>query len=170
MTRLVGFLLLQLAAALYAARCIADSLNRTQALDSYCNMLEHLRGLLESDGSPMPTLLERLSGRTAGDAQAFINTLKGKMDSLGEQPFQKLWHQALLETAYRLDDNARRELESLGTVLGRYDSVTQLDALDMCHGILRRRLTERQQGQAQDTRVTVAMSLSVSLLAGIILI
>lgn len=170
MTRLAGFLLLQLAAALFARKRIADRMSRTEALGSYCDMLGHLHGLLENDGSPMPTLLETLSGRTAGDALAFVNTLNGKMDSLGEQPFQQLWQQALSENAYRLDEDAKRGLESLGAVLGRYDSATELEALQLCRENLQRYLKERQQSQAQDTRVTIALSLSASLLAGIILI
>lgn len=170
MTRFAGFLLLQLAAALYAMKRISDSLLRTDALRSYCDMFEQLRGLLESDGSPMPALFALLSERSSGEALAFITLLIHKMDSLGEQRFQYLWHLALSEISSCIDEEEKREIETLGSVLGRYDHMTQLEAVNACRENLLRRLEKRQNTQPQDTRVTLAMSISLSLFVGILLI
>ena len=170
MTRLTGFLLLQLAAAVFARRRIAENQRRTEALRNYCDMLEQLRGLLESDGSPMPALLETLAGRTSGEACAFVMVLNRNMDSLGRNCFRNLWQRALEENTHYLDEDTVRDLNSLGAVLGLYDPTTQLEALSSCRGNLRRRLDERQRTQTQDSRVIFALSLSASLLAGIILI
>lgn len=170
MKHFVGFLLLQLAAALFARGRIAESLQRTEALHSYHDMIEQLRGLLESDGSPMPALLETLSERTEGEANEFVIGLSREMDRLGEDRFQNLWKRALSDHCRYLDGDIRRELASLGAVIGRYDPVTQLEAINACLEKLRRSLQERQRTQAQDTRVTLALSLSASLLAGILLI
>lgn len=170
MTRLAGFLLVQLAAALFARGRIAESAACTGALRSFCNMLDQLRGLLESDGSPMPALLQTLAGRADGAARTFVAALLDGLGSLGSVSFHTLWTQALTETAALLEADMRRELDALGGVLGRYELSTQLDALDHCRRCLRERLEARQRTQAQDTRLTLGLSLSVSLLLGILLI
>ena len=170
MTRIMGFVLLQLAAALFARGRIADAAARTEALRSYSDMLEQLRGLLESDGSPMPVLLETLSRRCTGHARAFVRSLSAAMDQLGERSFQELWQQALEENARLVDEDTKRMLESLGGVLGRYDPATQLEALDACRMHLRQRLDKRQSGRAQETHLILGLSFSASLLLGIILI
>ncbi len=170
MTRLVGFVLLQLAAALFARGRIAEAAARTEALRSFCDMLEQLRGLLESDGSPMPALLEALSQQCTGQAQAFVRALSAAMDKLGKRSFRELWQQELEQNAGFLEDDAKRELASLGGVLGRYDPATQLDALDTCRLHLRQHLDKRQSGQTQETHLILGLSFSASLLLGIYLI
>lgn len=170
MTRIVGFFLVQLAALLYGRGHVLDHLRQTEALRSYCDMLEQLQGLLESDSSPMPALFALLSERTSDEAGAFILQLTHDMDKLGEQRFQNLWDRALSENSGFLEEDARRDMETLGAVLGRYDNATQLDAINLCRDHLRRRLEQRQQTQIQDTRVTLALSASLGLFVGILLI
>ena len=162
MTKLLGFTLLQLAAALFAGRHIMNRRLETETLHSFCAMLEQLRGLMEDDGSPMPALLQTLSTRSTGRAQTFVCDLLAAMDSLGELQFQELWHQ-------KLEENGRRELESLGCVLGRYDLSTELEAIAVCISHMRHRLDERQSAQKQDTRMILGLSFSFSLLLGILL-
>ena len=170
MTHIVGFFLVQLAALLYGRGRVLDHLQRTKALRSYCDMLEQLQGLLESDGSPMPALFALLSERTSDEAGAFIIRLTHDMDRLGEQCFQNLWDRALSENSDFLDEEVKRDIETLGAVLGRYDNATQLEAINLCRGHLRRQLEQRLQTQIQDTRVTLALSTSLGLFVGIILI
>ena len=170
MTRIIGFFLVQLAALLYGRGHVLDHLRQTETLRSYCNMLEQLQGLLESDGSPLPALFGLLSERTSDEASAFIIQLTHDMDKLGEQRFQNLWDRALSENAEYLDGESKRDIEALGAVLGRYDNATQLEAINLCREHLRRRLEQRQQTQIQDTRVTLALSASVGLFVGILLI
>ena len=151
MTRIIGFFLVQLAALLYGRGHI-------------------LEGLLESDGSPMPALFALLSERSSDEAGAFIKQLTRDMDKLGEQRFQNLWDRALSENSDFLDEEAKRDIKTLGTVLGRYDNATQLEAINLCREHLRRRLEQRQQTQIQDTRLTLAISASLGLFVGILLI
>ena len=92
------------------------------------------------------------------------------MDKLGEQRFQNLWDRALSENSDFLDEEAKRDIETLGAVLGRYDNATQLEAINLCREHLRRRLEQRQQTQIQDTRLTLAISASLGLFVGILLI
>ena len=169
MTKLLGFTLLQLAAALFAGRHIMNRRLETETLHSFCAMLEQLRGLMEDDGSPMPALLQTLSTRSTGRAQTFVCDLLAAMDSLGELQFQELWHQKLEENGSNLEENGRRELESLGCVLGRYDLSTELEAIAVCISHMRHRLDERQSAQKQDTRMILGLSFSFSLLLGILL-
>ena len=170
MKQLMGFVMLQLAAALFAYKRITEAKHQTDALRSYREMLEHLRGLLESDGSPMPALLETLLKCCCGEAEQFVSSLNAEMDHLGQLPFRELWRRALSENAPALEEEAKQELDALGSVLGRYDLKTQMDSIDACRRILRQRLEERQNMQMQDTRVTLGLSLSASLLLGILLI
>ena len=170
MTRIVGFFLVQLAALLYGRGHVLDHLRKTEALRSYCDMLEQLQGLLESDGSPMPALFALLSERSSDEAGAFIKQLTRDMDKLGEQRFQNLWDRALSENSDFLDEEAKRDIKTLGAVLGRYDNATQLEAINLCREHLRRRLEQRQQTQIQDTRLTLAISASLGLFVGILLI
>lgn len=170
MTRLLGFVLLQVAAALFARGRIAEAAARTEALRGWCDMLGQLRGLLESDGSPIPALLEILSERCTGQARAFVRTLSGTMESLGGHCFRTLWQRALEENAGFLEEDAMRELSDLGAVLGRYDPATQLEALDTCRLHLRQRLDRRLGERTQETRVILGLSFSASLLLGICLI
>ena len=170
MKQLMGFVMLQLAAALFAYKRVTEARHQTDALRSFGEMLDHLRGLLESDGSPMPALLEALLQNCSGEAECFICTLSASMDYLGQLSFQSLWRQALSESTSDLNEEAKQELDALGSVLGRYDLKTQMDSIDACRRILRQRLEERQNMQMQDTRVTLGLSLSASLLLGILLI
>ena len=84
--------------------------------------------------------------------------------------FRELWQQELEQNAGFLEDDAKRELASLGGVLGRYDPATQLDALDTCRLHLRQHLDKRQSGQTQETHLILGLSFSASLLLGIYLI
>lgn len=170
MTRIYGFFLVQLAALLYGRGHILEHFRQTGALRSYFDMLEQLQGLLESDGSPMPALFALLSERTSDEAGAFIIQLTRDMDKLGEQRFQNLWDRALSENSFFLDEEAKRDIKTLGAVLGRYDNATQLNAINLCREHLRRRLEQRQQTQIQDTRLTLAISASLGLFIGILLI
>lgn len=170
MTRIAGFLLLQLAAALYAHERVTGKRRELETLRSFCDMLEQLRGLLEIDASPMPELLETLSKRCKGDAALLSKDLAQSMDALGACSFQELWSQALNAYAAKLDSDTLEELDALGTVLGRYDLETQLDAVTTCHTHLRASVDARQLAHPQDMRLTIGVSLSAALLLGILLI
>ena len=169
MTRILGFALLQIASIAYAQGRIAEKRREYHALRSYCDMLEQLQGLLESDGSPMPELLQKLSGRCSGEARTFADALCESMRDLGKRSFQELWLSSLGKTNVYGND-IRQELESLACVLGRYDLDLQIDALKACQKALRHRLGKGQGSQAQDTYMTVGLALSASLLLGILLL
>ena len=140
MRRALGFALLLLSAALWASERIQDRAAQNEALRSFCGLLGQLYGLLES------------------------------LTALGEQSFEALYRAALAQNPVARDKDARRALEALGAVLGRYELKTQLDAVSGCLAALRRELDKRE-GEARDAgRLTLGLSLSGAALLGIILL
>ena len=168
--KMAGFVLLQLAALLFALRHIGCKKRETACLASICAMLEQLGGLLGSEAAPMPELIGALILRSDGCAAAFLQTLAESMDRLGERSFHELWENALDAAPIALDPEAGQALEELGSVLGRYELETQLRAVEACRAALCRRLDALRQELPQRKRLTVGLSLAASALIGIILI
>lgn len=133
-------------------------------------MLEQLRGALESEASPLPELFQTLSKRCSGQAQTVLDTLVSHLDMLGRESFETIWIRALQENASVLDADARRELESLGAVLGRYELSAQLEAISACLSSIRRYAASVESGLRQSGRLTLGLSLSASAMLGILLI
>lgn len=167
--KIYGFLLLQLAAFLFASQRVRSRNARAAVLRSFCNMLEQLRGLLETESSPMPELLLTLSKRCDGEALAFINTLRASLDTLGALSFQELWQSALRKSAACEDNAAYHELDSLGGILGRYELPAQLDAVSSCLEALRLYTERTRQKLPGINRLTWGLSFSGAALFGIIL-
>lgn len=168
--RMVGFVLLQLAALLFALRQIGCKKREEEGLASFCAMLEQLVGLLGSEAAPMPELISALILRSDGCASAFLQTLAGSMDRLGERCFFELWKNALDASSIALEPEDRQTLEELGSVLGRYELETQLRAVESCRTALCRRLDALRQELPQMKRLTLGFSLAASAFIGIILI
>lgn len=169
MLKVTGFLLLQLAALLFASERVRCRYRQTEALLSFCAMLEQLRGILEAEASPMPELLLTLSKRCTGVASVFIRALLGSMDALGTRSFQELWQISLRRSAVCEDACAYQELEKLGNVLGRYELSSQLEAVSACLEALRQHAEQRQRELPEVKRLTWGLSFSASMLFGIIL-
>ena len=170
MRKWAGFLLLQLAALLYASQLVQGRGRRTEALLSFCDMLAQLRGILEAEAPPMPELLQTLSRRCGGEAAAFVNALSASMDGLGSLRFQELWQDALRRSRICEDAVALRELDALGEVLGRYALPAQLDAVSACLETLRRKAEHTRREQPVINRLTWGLAFSCSLLCGILLL
>ena len=141
MMKLTGFVLLQLSALMFLRRRLAAEKRRAENAASFRNMLEHLLGLLERESSPMPELLQSLQKRVHGAAARFVSALLDSMDMLGVHSFQELWRRALYASSE-----------------------------DICLDELRRYCEKQQREQPQKTRLTVGLTLSVSLMAGILLL
>ena len=170
MMRMLGFVLLQTAAIVCAHRHVKEKRLANDALRDFCDMLDQLQGLLENDASPMPELLRKLSARCKGEARAFADALCDSTRDLGKRSFQELWQKVCLEKTTLAGKNAAQELEALGGILGRYDLDVQTEAVTTCKKALRHALDQRQDKQAQEAYTTVGLSLSASLLLGILLL
>lgn len=170
MTKTLGFSIILLAALIVSVQRIEDQKRLASALRSYCNMLEQMLGILEIQAPPMPELLCALSRCCDGAAAAFAACLYQSMERLGTESFFALWQKALFASAGGLDRDALEALEALGSVLGRYDLKTQLDAIASCHRVLRQRQEKLQQSLPQTRRLVFGVTLSAAMLLGIILI
>ena len=91
------------------------------------------------------------------------------MDRLGAVSFQTLWLEALADTAKDVGEDARHALETLGSVLGRYDLDTELSAVDACLRVLRRQQEQLREKAPQSGRLTLGIMLSAAALLGILL-
>ena len=170
MTKTLGFSAILLAALLFSVQRIEEQRRLTGALRSYCDMLEQMIGLLEIQAPPMPELLSSLSCCCTGTAAEFVERLSQSMENLGTESFQVLWQKSLSVSAGGLDKDAQQALDSLGSVLGRYDLKTQLDAAGTCLRTLRQRQEKLQQSLPQSRRLIFGVALSAAMLLGIILI
>lgn len=164
-----GFLLIQFSALLFALQRVQTRKRRTETLQSFCVMLEQLRGLLEAESAPMPDLLLTLSKRCEGDASVFIKTLYASLGALGALSFQELWKKALRENPVSEDERACRELEALGAVLGRYELSTQLEAAASCLEALRLEAEQKRRELPVKNRLTWGLTFSAAMLLGILL-
>jgi len=169
MTKLLGFSLILTAALVCSAQRIRDWKARSAALEAFCEMLSQLRGILEVQAPPMPELLDALSRCSGGAAERFVKQLCQAMDRLGAVSFQTLWLEALADTAKDVGEDARHALETLGSVLGRYDLDTQLSAVDACLRVLRRQQEQLREKAPQSGRLTLGIMLSAAALLGILL-
>ena len=165
-----GFILLQLAALLFALKRIALKKRETESLASLCAMLDQLDGLLGSEALPMPELIAELIRRSDREAAAFLESLAASMGGLGQTSFCALWKQAANTALSRMDSNALQMFEELGAILGRFELETQLRAVGACRTALGSRLEELRQELPQIKRLTLGLSLAASALMGIILI
>ena len=170
MTKLIGFILLQVSALLHVCRTVALEKRKSQEAEDFCTMLEQFYGLLEQEASAMPEILTTLNGRTAHSAALFVQRLQRCLNMLGVHSFQELWHDALYETVGDNDKNLLAILEKPGSVLGRYELKTQLDMLGLCLDELRHYCEKRRQKLPQTLRLTLGLSLSCGLLLGILLL
>ena len=170
MTKLLGFSIVLLAALVFSLQRIEDQKRLTAALRSYGDMLEQMIGLLEIQAPPIPELLNMLTHCSEGAAAVFVESLSLSMENLGSESFYTLWQKSLSASDGGLDKEALQTLDSLGSILGRYDLKTQLDAITSCLRILRQRQEKLQQSLPQSRRLVLGVTLSAAMLLGIILI
>lgn len=165
-----GFILIQISALLFCFLRLRSERLEAELLRSFCAMLEQLRGMLSSEASPMPELLTRLARCSEGRAAAFLGVLSDSMEQLGEKSFLELWESALCISCAALCPEAVKALKELGAVLGRYELDIQLDALSACHQTLRGKLDALRRELPGRKRLTYGLSLSASMLLGILLL
>ena len=170
MTKALGFSLLLTAALLFSAQRLTEGKRKMAALDCFCVMLTHMRGILENQAPPMTELLEALSRCCEGEAGVFILRLRQGMERLGSASFQELWQEALSASVSESDTEILRELDALGSVLGRYDLETQCASIDNCLSSLRRSRERLQASLPQSGRLTFGIALCAALLLGVLLI
>ena len=147
MTRLLG-------AALLAAGCVGAGVSAAGRLEGRVRDLRQLiAGLEELERelgwrqAPLPELLERAGQGSGGRAAVFFRRCAQRASRLEGCPFRMAWAQELEGASLRLTTPDRLLLDQLGSVLGRYDAASQVQAL--AEGAAR---LEEQRRAAQDSR------------------
>lgn len=129
--RLLGTLLLAGGAALLGL----SAAQRTKWRVGELRMLvEGLRAMLRELSyrlAPLPELLISAGEGNCGRVKQFFFRCAQGADQLNGRTFQSVWDQALRESRMCLLSDELRCLETLGTVLGRYDSEIQRQTLQM---------------------------------------
>ncbi len=138
-----------LGAALILAACLGAGAvyalakrQRMETLQGLWGALGLMEGELETRLSPLPELVRLAAAEAQGQAGAFLDSLSGRLDRLGEAEFAQLWREAAEEQLSALNPEEREEICRLGLVLGRYELEKQLAALGACRAILRTGLDE----------------------------
>ena len=170
MTKLLGLSLLLAAALVFSSQRLSEGKRRAAVLDSFCALLTHMHGILENQAPPMTELLEALSCCCEGDARTFALLLRQGMGRLGGVSFRELWHEALTACTSEPDMEMLRELDALGSVLGRYDLETQCAAIEDCLSSLLRSREQLKASLPQSGRLTFGIALCAALLLGVLLI
>ena len=132
----LGLMLILLAGVLLGLERLRPIKRRLDRLDSFCRAMERLRGELGSRPAPMQELCRYLGEAGLGEASQFFGCLAGELDRLNTCSFRELWQNCLRRTLGEGETEEYRELENLGTILGRYELDKQLEALRACENRL----------------------------------
>lgn len=154
------------AACLYFGLVILrGSRARVDGLRSMCRALEIMQAELSERLTPMPELIKILSERCTDCAGNFFTSLREVMPELGAKQFSVLWVKAVRSELTDLDKEEMREVEAIGSIIGKYDLSQQLKAVSTCLTLLR----ERYNAAIFEYPVTKKLCLGLSSAAGILL-
>lgn len=109
-------------------RAAEELRGRARAAGSLCAALLLMEGELRLSLTPLPVLLERLAGRCPFPADRLMAHCARELGR-GERGISQVWPEAL-NALPGLDWESRTILQPLGSVLGRYDAESQLQALE----------------------------------------
>lgn len=131
MLKLLGALLLMLGASGLGFGAAAQLRARATVLHGLVASLEQMERELTFRLTPMPELLERLSGEKQAPWELFFARCKCGLLHLGERSLGDIWRSALEEgTDLLLGNEERQIMLELGEVVGRYDGEGQQAALE----------------------------------------
>ncbi len=134
--KLVGAVLILISGAALGLQVAARRRARAETLRELCASLEQACAELEAANLPLPALLERLAKQSGEASAGFFRHLCAGLAPAGETSFQELWETAVHEELKQLRERERQDLLRLGTVLGRYDLDSQLEAIRLCRASL----------------------------------
>ena len=95
--------------------------------------------------APLPELLRSAEEGSEGCVKHFFDLCAQGADGLDGRTFHSIWRQSMQDSKLCLASEERHCLDSLGAVLGRYDSDNQLQALNIAINRL-----DELRGQAEE--------------------
>lgn len=161
--------------ALIACGAMGFIYNRSlrERLDTLAAMYEVLAMMkleLSNRICALPELIETLSERSKGEVSDFLLAVYKRLSSLGEYSFDELWCECAAKSLTALNENERRAICSLGSILGRGELDAQIAEIDRCTSTLHTALENARTEQPQQKKLTLGMSFAAGMLLVIMLI
>lgn len=134
MLRLLGAFFLVGGTAAMGFRASGKLRMRITVLSELATAIELIRSDLAFRQSDIPDLMKDLAERIAEPVRSLFRACCERESSLGQVSFSQVWNDAMTECGgLSLTTREKRELSSIGTILGRYDVDGQLSALGALH-------------------------------------
>ena len=169
MIRLIGAVLLTAGSAALGLGSAAHLRNRVQDLRGVICGLESMERRLASDLEPLEGMLAGAVQDTTGRPRKLFEFCLGQLrENTGN--FSGLWQAALDTESLFLGPFDMEELRQLGTVLGRYDGDSQLEALRRSVCRLEALLAEAEEQREKMGKVYGTTGISAGLLLTILLL
>lgn len=143
---------------------------RMNTLSAMCEALTMMKVELSCRMCALPELIEALSERSKCDAAVFFAGISSRLSSLGEHSFDELWRECAEKSFTALGENERREIVSLGSILGRGALDAQIAEIDRCTSVLHLALESARAEHPQQSKLALGMSFAAGMLLVIMLI
>ena len=153
--------------ALCRQRAAAGRIDMLRALSQ--SLLE-LRSALQEQRRPLGEVFSRLAEKNAQeDAGAFYETLRRRMDALGERSFSQIWREAVEAEIRPRDFTAADVLRPLGALLGGSELDGQCAALERAARRIEQEADARREALRAGKKLSYGLSLSAGAFLAIIL-
>jgi stage III sporulation protein AB len=167
--RIIGACLLMAAFFLAGVGIVHEKRTRIRTLRELCAALEIMQGELSVRESPLPELCQMLSIHGSGKAKILFTALLEMLPLLGECSFSVLWDKAILCCKNDLNASEREAVRSLGLVLGRYDTLTQIRQLQSCARLLNQNMAADEQRFPADRKLLLGLGASAGVMMAVLL-
>lgn len=159
MMRIMGAVLVAAVCAWLGFQAADGLRRRLQAMKQMVQALGLLERELDLGAPPLPQLLERVAGLSAGSARRFLEGCQQDLSRLDTQEFSSLWS-AQVEHQAELGQEGQAILTSLGAILGRYDAQAQREAVAAARRHLEELVSQGEQERRRQGRVYQVLGLS----------
>lgn len=168
MVKLIGVIMISSVVGLYCAEKILTIRKSVNSLEMLVSMLEYMGELIKSTSITIEKLLMSIIStpyyKNNDIAKLTLKYIKEGSD------FSKSWELAINETKLPLQNNPKNILLSLGTILGRMDSESQVNELMQKANLLKIRLDDEKEKMKKVSPLYKALGICGSLAIFIILI
>ena len=168
--KLAGSVMIAAACLLYCVLYLGQQKLRARELESIAALLEQMGAELAARLTPLPELIELLGGRVPGPAKDFLARLGTAMSNLGDESFYMIWSRCVKLSFKQLMADELQMLTELGNTLGRYELQRQLQALDVCAGLIRVRAAQYRQELPGKRKLHMGLACASGALLVIVLI
>ncbi|MCI2106959.1 MAG: stage III sporulation protein AB [Intestinimonas sp.] len=171
MLKLLGAFLLALGASGLGFGAAAQLRARVRALRSLTGALAQMERELSFRLTPTPQLFSQLAQQAQPPADLFFARCRDGLSELGDKTLSEVWREALAEESdLLLEPRTWQIMESLGSVLGRFDAEQQQQAIRGCVEELRLCLHQTEADSTRLGRVYSTLGMGAGALMVILLL